>query len=80
MVPGVCVGRAGADMKTKAPSPKAEALRALEHALARLASGEPLDGLARMHFQATLEYAKEQLGQIQELQRARRQQGADHAS
>ena len=57
--------------RPRAASPKAEAIRALEHALGRLASGEPFDGLAKMHLAATLEYAKQQVAKTVERQRAR---------
>ncbi len=51
---------------------RAEALKALEHAIERLASAEPLDGLAKSQLRASLEYAKEEVGRIQETKRARR--------
>jgi hypothetical protein len=53
-------------------TPKSEALRALEHVSKRLASPEPLDGLARAQLQATVEYAIACVEATQELKRARK--------
>jgi hypothetical protein len=54
------------------PTPKSEALRALEHVSKRLASSEPLDGLARAQLQATVEYAIAEVERIVAVQRIRK--------
>ena len=54
-------------------SAKAEAQRALTHAITRLSAPEPIDSLNARLLAATLVYAAEQVTAIQEVQRARRQ-------
>ena len=50
---------------------KAEARRALEQVRDRLRGAEPVEGLARFQLAASVEFALEQLEQIEELKRAR---------
>ena len=49
-----------------------EALKALEHAIERLASPEPLDGLSTALLKGALEHAREQVKQIHEVKRVRK--------
>lgn len=49
-----------------------EALKALEHVIDRLASSEPIDGLSKYQLKASLEFAREEVGRIQEVKRARK--------
>lgn len=51
---------------------KAEAEKALHTVVEALAGPEPIEGLRRYQLKATVEYALEQVGQIQELKRARK--------
>ena len=53
-------------------SGKTEALKAIAHVVEALAGPEPIEGLRRHQLRATLEFAQEQIGKIQELKRARR--------
>ena len=53
-------------------SSKAEALKAIQHVVEALQGPEPIEGLRRHQLRATLEFAQEQIGKIQELKRARR--------
>lgn len=50
---------------------KAEALKAIDHAIAKL-RGPALEELERRHVVATLEYGREQVEGIDELKRARK--------
>ena len=50
---------------------KAEVRRALEQVRDRLRGTEPVEGLARFQLAASVEFALEQLEQIEELKRAR---------
>ena len=56
-------------MSTKA---KDEALRALETVISGLASSGPIEGLRRFQLKAAAEYARDQVGEIQERKRLRR--------
>lgn len=49
---------------------RAEALKALEHVIDRLASPEPIERLSRHQLRASLEFAREEIGLIQEVKRA----------
>jgi len=49
-----------------------EALKALEHVIDRLASADPIDGLTKYQLKASLEFAREEIGRIQELKRVRK--------
>lgn len=49
-----------------------EALKALEHVIDRLASPETIEGLTKHQLKASLEFAREEIGKIQEVKRARR--------
>lgn len=49
-----------------------EAIRALDHAIERLASTDPIDGLSRRMLKATVEHAKEHVEAIQEVKRVRK--------
>ena len=51
---------------------KDEALKALAHIQKRLDDPEPLEGLARRHLRATVEFAVEQVEAIQEVKRVRK--------
>ena len=52
---------------------KGEALKALAHLQKRLDDpADPLDGLARRHLRATVEFAIEQVEAIQEVKRVRK--------
>lgn len=56
--------------------PKHEALTALASISRALADPSPIDGLARVQFSATVEYAIAQVEAIEELRRARKKKGA----
>ena len=56
---------------------KDEALRALANVRGRLMAGPPLDGLELHRLRATVEYAIEQVGLIQETKRQRRAPAAE---
>ena len=60
-------------------SSKAESLKAIQHVVEALAGPEPIEGLRRHQLRATLEFALEQTGRIQELKRARRATGTPEA-
>lgn len=60
---------------TDKPTPKSEALRALEHAIKRLGAPETLDVLDRRVLLETLDYAQGQIEAIQELKRPRKKGG-----
>ena len=53
---------------------KQEALKALDHLIARLVSGEPLIGHERFLLRASAEYAREQVQGLPVLQRVRRRE------
>lgn len=55
------------------PDHREEALKAILHARITLALPGELPALGRKHLLATLEYAKEQVEQIQEVKRRRRE-------
>ena len=54
------------------PTPKSEALKAIETVRKNLQNGDPLDHLSRKIMAATLDYAAEQIGLIQEVKRRRK--------
>jgi hypothetical protein len=49
-----------------------EALKALDHVIDRLASPEPIDGLSKYQLKASLEFAREEIGRVQEVKRPRK--------
>jgi len=49
-----------------------EALKALDHVIDRLASAEPIDGLAKYQLKASLEFARDEIGLLQEVKRVRK--------
>lgn len=63
-------------MKEKDPSPKEEALNALAQARKLAEDGLPLTGVRAVQFRSFLEYAEEQITQIQELKRPRKEKSA----
>ena len=54
------------------PKPKAEALDALRGVKTMLLEDQPLNGIARRLLITSIDYAIEKVGEIAELQRARR--------
>ena len=54
------------------PAPKSEALKAIETVRKNLQNGDPADHLSRKIMAATLDYAAEQIGMIQEVKRRRK--------
>ena len=54
------------------PTPTPEALKAIETVRKNLQHGDPLDHLSRKIMAATLDYAAEQIGLIQEVKRRRK--------
>ena len=56
--------------RDKKPTPKAEALRAIDHVVAQLS--KPLDDLGLRQLKGAMEYAREQVEAIQEVARVRR--------